>query len=160
MESWTKEVVFSDKFVPRPQWGAREPNGITSFRFSRFCWDLFISVEDYMLFKKFFNAWKINIFQHSCKPWSYRPSYCRKPMLFLQWVCFECARYTGHYLVLRKWSDILFRTIIWIVLDGATLATIFWLVRMVTFMKVADFTVRDQVLHIILTLISKFSDPL
>ena len=33
MESWTKEVVFSDKFVPRPQWGAREPNGITSFRF-------------------------------------------------------------------------------------------------------------------------------
>merc|ERR1719394_90630 len=31
MESWTKEVVFSDKFVPRPQWGAREPNGITSF---------------------------------------------------------------------------------------------------------------------------------
>ena len=35
MESWTKEVVFSDKFVPRPQWGAREPNGITSFRFNR-----------------------------------------------------------------------------------------------------------------------------
>jgi len=30
-ESWTKEIVFSDNFVPRPQWGAREPTAVTSF---------------------------------------------------------------------------------------------------------------------------------
>ena len=47
MESWTKEVVFSDKFVPRPQWGAREPNGITSFRFTtvHYFWRIFLFVH-------------------------------------------------------------------------------------------------------------------
>ena len=47
MESWTKEVVFSDKFVPRPQWGAREPNGITSFRFTtvHYFWRKFLLIR-------------------------------------------------------------------------------------------------------------------